>query len=205
MSAELSTEPNMKQNKLKEYLMKIMLWITCFLLISSTCFLARANASPSFICHQSYALCTTAPCTSVPGTKNKSICSCVVKDGVSLGQLPCDKRKLTTNNKGQQLLTSNFSFENSATNKVMTCTGNHPWTDCLDKPCIIDPINSNQAICTCDIKYSESFLTFGGQCTTETCGTTLYSGASIEMFSQGTQALVKTLNLTKSPMKNCPR
>ena len=73
----------------------------------------------------------------------------------------------------------------------MCARGIITWTDCLDKPCVIDPINSNQATCTCSIKYSKNFLTFGGQCKTASCDTTLYSGASIEMLSQGTQIMVK--------------
>src|SRR5579871_1745793 len=112
--------------------MKIALWMIGLLLAASSTSFAASNYA---VCHQPYALCTTAPCVPVPGSKNQSVCSCVVKDGDSLGQLPCDKRKPTINSKGQQLLTSNFSFENSATNKIMSCPGQYPWTDCLDKPC----------------------------------------------------------------------
>jgi hypothetical protein len=184
--------------------MKIILWMVSLFLVSSACFVETSASSSYAVCNQPYALCTTAPCRPIPGTKNQSVCSCVVQNGPSLGQLACDKRKPSSNSQGQQLLTSTYSFENSATNKVMTCKGNHRWTNCLDKPCVIKPHNSNQATCTCDIVQTESFLTFGGQCDTSTCGTTLYSGATSEMNLQGTQALVQALHLTKSPMQSCP-
>jgi hypothetical protein len=185
---------------------KILLWmVRGFILINFNCFAGNENhASQSYVCRQSYALCTTAPCKPVPGSKDQSICSCVVENGPSLGQLSCARRKPILNNKGQHLLTSNFSFINAETNKIMTCTGNHAWTDCLDKPCIIDSQNSNQAICICDIKYSKNFITFGGQCQTDSCNTTLYSGATTDMLNQGTQALIEYLHLEKSPMQNCP-
>jgi hypothetical protein len=183
--------------------MKII-WIIWLAIVSSSCFAGADSSSDLVICNQPYALCTTAPCTPIPGTKNQSICSCVVENGPSLGQTSCDKRKPSISSTGQQLLTSNYSFENSATNKVMTCKGNHAWTNCLDKPCIIDPQNSNQATCMCGIEYSENFLTFGGQCNTASCTTTLYSGATQEMVVSGTQALMKALHLTKSPMQSCP-
>jgi hypothetical protein len=184
--------------------MKTILWIAGLALITLNCFSATQNSENYAVCRQPYALCTTAPCTPIPGSKNQSICSCVVKDGASLGQLPCEQRKPTINSNGQQMLTSTYSFENSATNKVMTCTGNHPWANCLDKPCIIDPQNSNQAICTCEIKHTESFLTFGGQCATTSCSTTLYSGATAQMNEGGSKALMNALHLSKSPMQNCP-
>jgi hypothetical protein len=182
------------------------LWIAASLvLISLTGFAETGSSSKTYICSQPYALCTTAPCIPVPGSKDQSICSCVVKDGPSLGQTPCENRKPLINEKGQHVLTSNFSFENAATNKILTCTGNLPWTDCLDKPCIIDPQNSNQATCMCDIKYTSSFITFGGQCNTASCSTTLYSGATTDMLDQGTKALVEFLHLSTSPMQNCPQ
>ncbi|HVV69634.1 MAG TPA: hypothetical protein VG895_00535 [Patescibacteria group bacterium] len=183
--------------------MRKLLWaVGCLSLISIN---GIAEVSGNYaVCSQPYALCTTATCKPVPGSKSQSVCSCIVQDGASLGTLPCDKRKPTTNSQGQQLLFSNFSFENAKTNWVMTCNSNHPWTDCLDKPCTVDPQNSNQVTCTCEIKYTTSFITFGGQCATASCGTTLYSGATATMLEQGSQALVSAMHLAKSPMQNCP-
>lgn len=178
--------------------MKIAPWMFSVLLLSSNVF------SSYHVCKQPYALCTTAPCKPVPGSKTQSICSCIVQDGPSLGQSSCNERKPVQASNGKILLKSNFSFQNAATNKVMTCGGEYPWTDCLDKPCIIDPQNSNQAICMCDIKYSSSFITFGGQCQTASCGTTLYSGATTQMLDDGSRELAKALNLSSSPMMNCP-
>lgn len=163
------------------------------------------NTSSKYaVCSQPYALCTTAPCKAVPGSTTQSVCSCIVQDGPSLGQTPCEKRKPVVNSQGKLQLTSNFSFSNAATNKILVCKGNYSWTNCLDKPCIVDPQNSNQASCMCDIVKTDTFITFGGQCDTASCGTTLYSGATTEMVDEGSHELEKFLKLTKSPMQNCP-
>lgn len=188
--------------------MKQILWIVGIVvglaLTSVNCFAEQnKNASQTYICRQPFALCTTAPCTPVPGSKDQSVCSCIVQDGPSMGKVACEKRKPSVNDKGQHLLTSNFSFVNAKTNRIMVCTGNHAWTDCLDKPCIIDPQNSNQASCMCDIKISNSFITFGGQCQTASCTTTLYSGATTDMLDLSIQTFVNYLHLSKSPMQYC--
>jgi len=141
----------------------------------------------------------------VPGSPTLVVCSCVVEEGKSLGRTPCDARKLTKNAKGQQLLTSTFSFKNAAVNRVMTCTGNNiPWTNCLDMPCIVDPQNSNQAVCECTIVYSDAFVTLGGQCNTDSCNVILFSGASLADNQSGSRFLEIALGLSHSPVQSCP-
>ena len=159
-----------------------------------------------FICNQPYALCTTAPCVFVPGSDNQTVCDCIVQDGYSLGQVPCEERKLVRSSKGKQLLTSNFSFKNSAVNRAMTCKSHTglAWTNCLDKPCVVDPQNTNQATCTCNVLRSKSFATFGGSCNTDSCSTVLFSGATLVELQQGSEALADFLHLDKSPVENCP-
>jgi len=165
-----------------------------------------ASGNGFIVCDQPYALCTTAPCVPVPGSPtNASVCSCVVQDGHSLGTKTCAARSLTRNAQGQQLLTSNFGFKNAAVNRVMTCTGNNiPWTNCLDMPCIVDPQNSNQAACECTIVYSDSFVTYGGQCNTDSCSVILWSGASLPNYQSGSSFLEMALGLSHSPVQSCP-
>lgn len=159
-------------------------------------------SKPGIICDQPYVLCTTATCEPIPGSTDKALCTCVVKEGLSYGQLTCDMRAPNTV-QNEHYLISTFSLDNAAIDKVMTCQGNFQWANCLDKTCTVDPQNTNQALCTCDIVQSSSFVTFGGECITSTCGTTLYSGALPNDNDEGTKAMVKALGLTESPMKSC--
>lgn len=161
------------------------------------------NSGGSIVCKQPYALCTTATCVPMPGDKNKSLCFCNVFDGYSTGSLSCAKRKPYTGPHGNQHIVSTFSFEDYATNKAMTCPSGKPWAFCLDKPCQIDPRNSNQAICACDIMTKGASVTLGGQCNTSTCDNTLYSAASASELDGGTQALMKAMKLTESPVRVC--
>jgi hypothetical protein len=184
--------------------MKIFYWLTSLFILSFNAFAATPSTSEYYACTQTYALCTSAPCKPVPGSKDQSTCACIVQDGLSAGRVPCEARKQTVNAAGQIQLTSNFSLNNSTVDKVMTCTGNHAWTNCLDKPCIVDPNNSNQAICTCNIVTSDSFVTFGGECNTDSCSNILYSGATVDEVEHGTKFLLQAMHLTKSPMPSCP-
>jgi len=155
-------------------------------------------------CNQPYVLCTTATCTAIPGVTDQATCRCIVAEGLSIGKSSCQERRPTRNEQGQKVLISTFSFDNAKENQVMTCKENVHWTDCLDKPCIVDPNNANEAICTCDIKHTNSFVTFGGNCDTSTCSNVLYSGATNAQFENAKQFLTKKLNLMESPTKMCP-
>lgn len=51
---------------------------------------ASAGDQPDFkLCRSTYALCTTAPCTPVTGTKDTVACACKVETGYSAGLEAC--------------------------------------------------------------------------------------------------------------------
>ena len=60
----------------------------------------------------------------------------------------------------------------------MSCPKGSPWTNCVDMPCTVDPQNSDRAICSCKIENTQVFFTFGGDCSTNTCATGFWSGAT---------------------------
>lgn len=162
------------------------------------------NAKTGITCKQPYAICTTAVCVPMPGVEGKALCFCNVADGISFGNLSCEQRKPQKSHGKTYNIVSTFSFDDAPTNSVMSCPAGHAWTNCLNKPCQIDPRNSNQALCTCDIEQSTPFITFGGECDTSTCNNTLYSGAPLASLDEATGVLLKAMNLAKSPVKTCP-
>jgi hypothetical protein len=173
-------------------------------LILSQAGFAKSTQQGNVVCDQPYALCTTATCVPMPGTKDKALCFCNIFSGASYGTTSCEHRKPSVDSHNNHYLFSTFSFEDYATNAMMTCPAGTPWTFCLDKPCQVDPRNSNQAICSCDIIRTGEYITLGGECNTSTCGNTLYSGASVADIKQAAQILLKKLNLKKSPIRICP-
>lgn len=164
---------------------------------------ASNNAGGSVVCNQPYAICTTATCIPAPGIQGKAICFCNVEQGYSIGSKSCAERKPTTDKYGHQHITSSFSFANMQITKAMTCNQGS-WTFCLDRPCLVDPRNANQAVCTCEIYHSSPFITMGGNCNTASCTSTLYSGATNEQIASGTLTLLKAMQLTNSPIQSCP-
>jgi hypothetical protein len=183
-------------------LAKILLYF--FILFLFTQYSNAETKNTNIICNQPYALCNTSPCIPIPGSKDKAICFCSVFDGISVGNTSCALRKRTTDQFSQINLVSSYSFADVKVNRLMTCPAGHRWTFCLDKPCIVDPRNPNQAICRCDIETTESYVTFGGQCDTSTCSNTLYSAANIAEINTGNQALMEALGLSHAPVAICP-
>ena len=78
-----------------------------------------------------------------------------------------------------------------------------PWTWCLDKRCTVDPANPKKAICACDVVRTGEWITAGGNCNTATCNTAYWSAAPLDAFSDGTDFLLKSLKLKKSPVTWC--
>ena len=166
---------------------------------------AVAEAPKGFVCDQGYALCTSAPCIPDPTDPDKkAICTCEATAGKSFGTKECSQRKPSTDANGVTKITSNYSFAQAPMKPVLICPAGKPWTDCLDSPCIVDPMNPVRAICTCDIMRSDVFVTLGGGCNTETCGTAYWSGATLGMIDSGTAVLVKEMGMEKSPLTYCP-
>jgi hypothetical protein len=165
----------------------------------------RANKAEAVICEGRYALCTSAPCIPNPSDPNSTaICACEVTEGKSYGFKSCQERVPRTDENEVTSLVSTYSFAQAPTKPIIVCPSGKPWTDCLDKPCTIDPLNPLSAICSCDIKRTSRFVTYGANCNSLTCNTGFWSGATIEDFVNATEILGKALGLDKSPAIFCP-
>jgi hypothetical protein len=157
------------------------------------------------VCEQGYALCTSAPCIPDPRDPDKkAICSCESTEGKSFGMKECSQRKPSTDANGVTMVTSSYSFAQAPTNPILVCPAGQPWTNCLDSPCIVDPMDPLHAICTCDIVRTDAFVTYGGACNTLTCDTAYWSGATFSMIDSGTSVLLKEMGIEKSPLTYCP-
>jgi len=113
-----------------------------FLFILALLMTGTVWAEGNYICDQAYVLCTSAPCIPAPkDPKNKSICECVVQVGKSYGNATCEARKPKTLSDGTKMLISTYSFEQAPTMKIMSCPSGKPWSNYLDQPCTVDPLD----------------------------------------------------------------
>lgn len=161
-----------------------------------------ASISSPVVCNQTYALCTFASCVPIPGVPEKSVCFCKVETGYSLGNVPCAARKPTMGPHNILQLYSNYSFADPKGNYLL-CTTPRAWTFCLDKPCLVNPANPKDAVCTCDIKYSGSFYIASKDCNSYDCTTGLWSSANPSDVDVAIKTLMQTLGLKKSPITFC--
>lgn len=136
------------------------------------------TASQPIVCSQEYALCTSAPCVPDPRHPGYALCSCVVEKGESVGYKTCQQRAPQTNQFKVKQLLSTFSFTQFSTKKSMNCALGLPWTNCVDSPCTVDPMDNSKALCSCPIEHHQAFFTFGGECNTTTCASGFWSGAT---------------------------
>lgn len=131
------------------------------------------------ICKQQYALCASAACIPDPAHPSLGICLCSVQNGYNIGYSNCQHRLPIVDKYNVIHLISTFSFRDMYNKKAMNCK-HSPWTNCLDKACVIDPSNQNRALCSCPIMPPSEFVTFGGNCDLNTCNTGFWSGNTIE-------------------------
>jgi hypothetical protein len=165
-----------------------------------------ASSLTMYLCKQQYALCTSAVCIPEPGDPTKVICNCDVEDGASMASVACDTLQPSTDANGIRTVFSTYSLTQSIQGlKAMTCPGNTPWSQCLNKRCTVDPSNPAKAICVCDVVRNPSqWMTLGGNCDTSTCSTAYWSGATIPDAYSGGAFMSKALGLDKSPVQWCP-
>lgn len=158
-----------------------------------------------YLCHQRYALCTNAPCVKSPHDPKIAICDCVVKTGYSVGFHSCERRaphgKTLYSEFSTQLVTSSTH--------AMTCPKNIPWANCLDGECELDPKDPSKARCKCPLVAEGPAFTFGGDCDTRTCSSTIWSGSSPKLGTQtATPAVVDHLKQLGQPLvlpPPCPK
>jgi hypothetical protein len=165
---------------------------------------AESAQAENYLCQQQFALCTSAPCIPEPGNPKVAICSCDVEDGPSLASVACDTVKPSTDANGIRTVYSQFALKQwQQGKKTLKCPSGTPWTWCLDKRCTVDPANPKKAICACDVVRTGEWITAGGNCNTATCNTAYWSAAPLDAFSDGTDFLLKSLKLKKSPVTWC--
>lgn len=163
-----------------------------------------ATATP-VVCTSQYALCTSAPCVPDPTDPSGSaICDCEVIEGDNYGTSLCGDRAPRTHANGVKMVLSEYSFAQAPTHPVISCSGDSPWTDCLDQPCTVDPKNPLRAICKCDIVTGEDFVTYGGACNTNSCIRSFWSAATPQDFLDGSAALMDKMGLRDAPYTDCP-
>jgi hypothetical protein len=165
---------------------------------------AESAQAENYLCQQQFALCTSAPCIPEPGNPTVAICSCDVEDGPSLASVACDTVKPSTDANGIRTVYSQFALKQwQQGKKTLKCPSGTPWTWCLDKRCTVDPANPKKAICACDVVRTGEWITAGGNCNRATCNIAYWSAAPLDAFSDGTDFLLKSLKLKKSPVTWC--
>jgi hypothetical protein len=149
-----------------------------------------------WMCDQTFALCTTAPCVPSPTDPTISVCDCVVVNGNSIGSKNCTDRAQSGSK-----IRSAFSTVNINTNfAVLSCPSAAPWANCLDVECEIDPRNPARAKCQCVTVKTGPSITFGGGCDTATCTSTILSAASPEMYQAGMRQLRTAMDRVGKPV-----
>jgi hypothetical protein len=145
---------------------------------------------PGFtLCKSTYALCTTAPCTPVAGTKDTVSCTCEVKTGYSAGQKAC--QGVTKSSEGEQVRSRYYPVKSYA-----VCTNDRPWAWCLDKPCIVDKNDPSKATCACtSVKDQGSYVIVTPTYARSTCTTGIISSATVTQITQVTDFLKTSTEL----------
>ncbi len=169
------------------------------LLVTALSSIAGVFGRNPVICNNTYALCSSADCHSIPGKPNKVTSWCSVFKGKNIGYSSCESRQTKKLKNGNTGLVSTFSFGNNQ-NKFMTCHTGKPWADCLDQPCHLDQRSKDgsRAFCQCKlVKNSREFVTFAGNCETKNCTKALWSGATVLANKKLTRLLAISLGNTK--------
>jgi len=143
-------------------------------------FLGYAAASDSAhaetdykVCKSTYALCTTAKCTPIPGSKDNVACACKVLTGYSVGSTACAGVK--ESNEGKTVQSRYYPVKSYA-----RCTNDRSWAWCLDKSCVVDKNDPTKAACTCSLVDDQGrYVIVTDTYTTSTCTTDIWSSATV--------------------------
>jgi hypothetical protein len=156
-----------------------------------------AAASPFTLCKSTYALCTTAECTAVPGHPTQLSCACKVRTGYSAATKACTPVQSTP--QGQVVQSRYYPIKG-----YQTCSNNRPWALCLDAPCVVDRNDPKKATCTCTSvanKGTYAYVSrYGSSYDELLCSTGIISSATIKQIEQITNFLKSQNLLPPSPM-----
>lgn len=141
-----------------------------------------------YVCQGTYALCTTAKCTSIPvpaGSPPKLLCSCDVKQGYSAGAKSCQEVTGDPPHPGQSIRSRYFPIKWMA-----VCSNSRPWASCLDSPCAVDA-DTTKAKCTCEevTTPTQTYVVTVDSYNGSTCTTDIWSSANVEGVFQITAFL----------------
>ncbi|WP_156738243.1 thioredoxin family protein [Mycobacterium sp. E2699] len=155
----------------------------------------------AWLCNQTFALCTTAPCVPSPTDPGISVCDCVVVNGYSVGFRNCNDRAQS----GSKVRSAFSTVNVNANFGVLTCPSGVPWANCLDVECEIDPNNPAVAKCQCLTVTTGESRTFAGGCQTATCTSTIWSAATPDLpataqYRKGMSQIGQPVNFPKT----CP-
>ncbi len=161
-----------------------------------------ATPPPLIVCTGEYALCASASCQPIPRYEvdalreglfqvesTKALCQCENRNGVNVAQVPCQFR----GDGAEQMRVSTYSWADAApapgpNHQLMHCAGTSKFTNCLNAPCQVDPLDPSKSVCTCPMTSTgdanESWVTFGASCNALACATTLWSGATQTAIDQ---------------------
>jgi hypothetical protein len=161
------------------------------------------------LCHQQFALCTSAPCIPSPGNPKVALCTCDVwSKGATAGTsgvASCDAVKPSTDANGWRTVYSYFSLVQSYQGKrLMKCPAGTPWAECLNAKCTVNPANPSKAICACETKFhTGEWVTWAGDCNTQSCSKGFLNGTTVAEVTPGIGVLTEAAHLKKSPVIWC--
>jgi hypothetical protein len=138
-----------------------------------------AQTEGTSLCHQTYALCTGAPCEQPKSGATVTPCRCHVLDGYNIGYSTCEERVPS----GRKLL-STFSTQNvTNSTSAIICPEASPWANCLDMLCEIDANDPKAATCQCPIVNSGPWVTFDFNpgCDMSMCTSGIWSAATLTL------------------------
>jgi hypothetical protein len=157
---------------------------------------ASAQAQSFKLCKSTFALCTIAHCSPIPGNAKEVACHCTVNHSYSAGQQSCEGVKQTS--AGAQIRSRYYPVKSYA-----VCSNDRTWAWCLDKPCTIDKNNPEAATCACDaVKNLGNYVIVTSAATPATCTTGVISSATVQQITEVTDFLKTKSNvLAPFPIK----
>lgn len=165
------------------------------LLIASLPAAAFAGGPNFVVCKSTYALCTTALCTPIPGDKKFVSCKCNVETDYSAGLKSCEEKK---SGSAEHLRSRYHPITSYA-----LCSNSRPWGWCLDAPCTVDKNDPSQADCKCSVVSNRGayvVVNADGKYDESSCTTGLYSSATVDQLDQVTEFLAQH----DTPLKPVP-
>jgi hypothetical protein len=136
-----------------------------------------ASSAGFTLCSSTYALCTDAECTPIPGQTENYSCGCQVHTGYSAATQACQSGHPKPGGKIKSRYFPVESYE--------ICSTPRAWAWCLDVPCTIDKKDPSKATCTCTSPPSGSQGPWVGQANNPaSCTNGIISSATVEGIEQ---------------------